>query len=246
MLLRRVIEHVKTQNWTAVGLDFIIVVVGVFMGIQLGNWNDARGDRAETLRYYEQLLLDLEQDLETADTALRIAGRNDASGDLVYAAITEENFTVDEPADLARAFLIAGYGYIPEATTQTIDELTSTGNLRLLGDIELKRAIMRYYAGMKSLRQWDAGIRQTQAEYDDAATGLLSRTQLREVRRAEMTVSEDEVIAIVERARQREELSGAVTAMAEVQQRLRRDSMEMRSSAEELIALIEAKLEIRK
>ena len=30
MLLRRVIEHVKAQNWTAVALDFVIVVVGVF------------------------------------------------------------------------------------------------------------------------------------------------------------------------------------------------------------------------
>lgn len=32
MLLRRVIEHVRAQNWTAVGLDFVIVVVGVFIG----------------------------------------------------------------------------------------------------------------------------------------------------------------------------------------------------------------------
>ncbi len=36
MLLRRVTEHVKTQNWFAVGLDFLIVVVGVYIGIQAG------------------------------------------------------------------------------------------------------------------------------------------------------------------------------------------------------------------
>lgn len=42
MLLRRVIEHVKAQNWTAVALDFVIVVVGVFISIQVANWNDAR------------------------------------------------------------------------------------------------------------------------------------------------------------------------------------------------------------
>ncbi len=43
MLLRRVIDHVKHQNWTAVALDFVIVVVGVFIGIQVSNWNAARG-----------------------------------------------------------------------------------------------------------------------------------------------------------------------------------------------------------
>ena len=42
MLLRRVIENVKAQNWLAVSLDFVIVVVGVFIGIQVANWNDAR------------------------------------------------------------------------------------------------------------------------------------------------------------------------------------------------------------
>ena len=52
MILRRVIEHVREQNWTAVGIDFVIVVVGVFLGIQVSNWNAAQ---AETSR--ERLLL---------------------------------------------------------------------------------------------------------------------------------------------------------------------------------------------
>ncbi len=42
MILRRVIEHVRQQQWTAVGIDFCIVVVGVFIGIQVSNWNDER------------------------------------------------------------------------------------------------------------------------------------------------------------------------------------------------------------
>lgn len=37
MMLRRVIEHVKNQQWTAVGIDFVIVVIGDFVGIQVSN-----------------------------------------------------------------------------------------------------------------------------------------------------------------------------------------------------------------
>lgn len=33
MILRRLTKHVKDQNWFAVALDFLIVVVGVFIGI---------------------------------------------------------------------------------------------------------------------------------------------------------------------------------------------------------------------
>jgi len=40
MFLRRIIEHIKAQNWTAIVLDFVIVVVGVFIGIQVSNWNE--------------------------------------------------------------------------------------------------------------------------------------------------------------------------------------------------------------
>ena len=42
MILRRLNEHVRAQNWVAVGLDFLIVVAGVYLGIALGDWHDAR------------------------------------------------------------------------------------------------------------------------------------------------------------------------------------------------------------
>jgi large-conductance mechanosensitive channel len=35
------------QNWLAVFIDFVIVVIGVFIGIQVANWNDERLNRRE-------------------------------------------------------------------------------------------------------------------------------------------------------------------------------------------------------
>ena len=52
MLLRRVIAHFRKQEWTAIGIDFLIVVMGVFIGIQVANWNEDRAARAR-----ERLLL---------------------------------------------------------------------------------------------------------------------------------------------------------------------------------------------
>jgi len=48
MIPRRVIEQVRTQNWTAVALVFVNVVAGVFMGIQFGNWDQAREYRCRS------------------------------------------------------------------------------------------------------------------------------------------------------------------------------------------------------
>ena len=59
MLFRRVLQHVKDQNWTAVGIDFVIVVVGVFIGLQVANWNDARSDRQTEVLYLQRLQQEL-------------------------------------------------------------------------------------------------------------------------------------------------------------------------------------------
>ena len=40
MILRRVTEHVRAQNWFAVLLDLLVVVTGVFLGLQVTQWNE--------------------------------------------------------------------------------------------------------------------------------------------------------------------------------------------------------------
>ena len=46
MLLRSITKHVKDQNWFAVLLDFLIVVVGILIAFQITNWNEMREARA--------------------------------------------------------------------------------------------------------------------------------------------------------------------------------------------------------
>lgn len=59
MILRRVISHFRKQEWTAIGLDFLIVVVGVYIGIALGNWNQARAAEARREQIVVALITDL-------------------------------------------------------------------------------------------------------------------------------------------------------------------------------------------
>ena len=61
MILRRVMEHLRKQEWTAIGIDFVIVVLGVFLGIQVSNWNQAAADRRAESAYLSQLQGDLQR-----------------------------------------------------------------------------------------------------------------------------------------------------------------------------------------
>jgi hypothetical protein len=64
MILRRVIKHFRNQEWTAIFLDFVIVVVGVIVGLQVSNWNDVRIAKQ---RMGQQLLLVAEEMTENGD-----------------------------------------------------------------------------------------------------------------------------------------------------------------------------------
>jgi len=68
MILRRVIAHFRKQEWTAIFLDFLIVVVGVFVGLQVNNWNAARATTARTAKIVAALQRDF-ADVAAVETA---------------------------------------------------------------------------------------------------------------------------------------------------------------------------------
>ncbi len=60
MILRRLTIALRRQDWVTVVIETLIVVVGVFIGIQVSNWNDARAEyKRET-----QALVELKKELE--------------------------------------------------------------------------------------------------------------------------------------------------------------------------------------
>jgi len=69
MLLRRMIDHIKVQNWMAVTLDFVIVVSGVFIGLQVNNWSQDQDNKREYKEAIDRLRGEITANLETLDTA---------------------------------------------------------------------------------------------------------------------------------------------------------------------------------
>ena len=70
MILRSVVKHVSDQNWFAVGIDFLIVVVGVFIGIQVSNWNDEAGRLAKEQAYLALIHEELMQNTRRSEKIL--------------------------------------------------------------------------------------------------------------------------------------------------------------------------------
>ena len=44
LILRRLSEAIVKQNWTTVTVEVLVVIVGIFIGLQVDDWNQARKD----------------------------------------------------------------------------------------------------------------------------------------------------------------------------------------------------------
>ena len=54
MIYKRVAANLRVQNWSAILIELAIVIVGVFIGTQVSNWNAGRLEGAETQHRLDQ------------------------------------------------------------------------------------------------------------------------------------------------------------------------------------------------
>jgi len=59
VILDNLSRALKTQNWLAAAIEFVIVIAGVVIGFQINAWNEARQDRALEGEYLERLYADM-------------------------------------------------------------------------------------------------------------------------------------------------------------------------------------------
>lgn len=143
MILRRIATAFRKQDWFTVLIETLIVVFGVFIGLQVNNWNEARSaDRIEA-----ELRAALEQDFVELETQLsdRIKSLNTlAEGvsellDIVRADVPP----ADSEAVIALLNATSNIPRLPSPPA-TYVEANSAGRLSTLSDPELRRALSRY------------------------------------------------------------------------------------------------------
>jgi hypothetical protein len=145
MLLRSVIAHVREQNWTAIAIDFVIVVVGVFVGLQVSNWNESRNESLRAQAYLERIEGDLADDIEELGKRREFWAQVIAHGHGAIAYAESRAKIADSEWKTLLAFYQASqlYPFVPADTTY--QELRSAGELGLLRDQALRKALADYY-----------------------------------------------------------------------------------------------------
>lgn len=148
MILRRLIHSLRTQNWTAIGIELMIVIIGVFVGTQVANWNEQRLEKRQTERMLEQLQPELHSQLEFYQNARDYYGTTRGYATTAFAAWDGSKQVPDNEFVIAayQASQVMGIGI----NVQSLAIVVGGDDLRQLADPELRRRLSSFMSGSLS------------------------------------------------------------------------------------------------
>jgi len=146
VILHRLAQAIRRQDWSMVVMEVVIVVLGVFIGIQVANWNEERLQQESASVYIERIREDL------------AANREDLSQRAAYFSKTREHGlaalqALDRPQDkLGEAFLIDIYQASQIVARvfgrDTYDEILAVGAIGALKNVSVRKRLANFYRGI--------------------------------------------------------------------------------------------------
>lgn len=162
MLLRRITQHVQNQNWFAVFIDFLIVVVGVYIGLQVQNWGTEQNNRKLERHYLERLVEDMDTSIAYNIEWKKFVESNQANAWIVHQSLSSCAIPKNKQNEFANGLYQIGR-YVPVTyELGTINEMQSAGNFSIIQNPKVRTSLNMLVSGEK--------------DYNDLMNVIASRT----------------------------------------------------------------------
>jgi len=145
MFVNRIVTDAQNQNWVAVIADLLIVVIGLFTGLQVDSWWQSYQDSSQARIYLQELQEDFSGNRELLLGALE-------QGELIINDMIElsNQALLDTPSlpvtDLDEKFSSVQSMQTFSAISSAYDNLVSSSELGILKNRDLKNILADYYS----------------------------------------------------------------------------------------------------
>ena len=244
--MRRIAQQLKEHRWSAVAIDFVVVVVGIILALQLNLWAENRKDQALESVYLRRLIEDLAIEQKSMEAAEGFArARIDAVRWLDRLA-ADPSAAGEDPAKVSWAVETASWRSFPQINAFVYHELQSTGRLTLLRSERLRRSLSEHYAAL----QHDARVGEdltAQHRFDAATAGLLHVDELEAIELVagdygQLKVAPERAFAVAQAFAQRPAAVAELPGLVQFHTFNLRVIAEMRKRANDIVQQIESSL----
>lgn len=165
MILQKLASAIRRQDWFQVVIEVLIVIVGIFLGLQVQEWNDTRANRAQSTIYVEQLIEDLKADFEiykmASEQIVRVKKTHLERVETLI--LTGEKLPIITDNIFGNAVNVDTFGSLELSTimswrflpvrSSTYDDLQNSGKFSNISDRNLRLAISEYYTASNNARE---------------------------------------------------------------------------------------------
>ncbi|GEM_PF-1604260 len=140
MFLKRLAKTLRKQDWASFAIEFLIVLLGVFLALQAEDWNQERKDRNLEEAYISRLIDEARSNIDI------LAQHEKIFEEKVEFILALPNLQLNEafqrdPLEFMYQLDYSTYVGVPNLRAETYQELESSGRLTLLRNSELRSAI---------------------------------------------------------------------------------------------------------
>ncbi len=178
MILRRLAVSLKEQNWAAIAIEFVLLVAGVFLGIQVANWNEARRDHDRERAYLGRIAAELDESVLSIERSNALTAERMALNQFLIDSVANPGLVRADPGRFIYAITRGGYTFAPNVHGYTFEEIKSSGNLGIFSDPQLSLDLMAFYADVGQKAQWNQVRSLSQFEYIRRSAAILDAGQL--------------------------------------------------------------------
>ncbi|WKK67528.1 DUF6090 family protein [Lutimonas zeaxanthinifaciens] len=124
--------------------EIILVVIGILIALQINTWNEERKSKKATLVYMDRLIDDLKSDTIMLSDHIQAALLKNQFCKTIR-NVVDQNEIIQDSNDFVIKLQGVGRALRPSVSTNTIEDLKSTGNLKLVKELEITNSIRNYY-----------------------------------------------------------------------------------------------------
>lgn len=158
MILQKLASAIRRQDWFQVLIEVLIVVIGIFLGLQVQSWYEARGDR-EQESFYLALLHDEVAEIETQFESYfpNIDGRVKVLATLREQYREKEQFGKFGNAQ-CNAMIVSHIHTNFISAVTAIDELEANGRSQIIENPSIRRLMVEHKSNENFSNTFIAGL----------------------------------------------------------------------------------------
>lgn len=146
MIVKGFTESLRRQDWTAVAIEFLLVLLGVLLAFQINEWAAERADQRTRSEAMQRLMLEAEDTVSFF--RLGVKTQAELNDDLSYALsnVQSGRWRYADRERMSQVLWRASSMVTPAPPSSVYDDLVSSGTFGRIGDPQMRTTVARYYS----------------------------------------------------------------------------------------------------